>query len=211
MEDLENKEDIEETEECIDWEESEKEGVIVKKQRKKINREVKKYGNLYSNINQPKLVDNNSSFSTSSIRLSIGWYIGGTIFFIFLMGIIMLLYCLTHIIDYNNTFVFALSNSLCGFAYIVLPLIFYLSIRKKVAKENYKKKNFYGSILIALQMILAFTWLLIVSLLLGTSTCIIASIIFLIIFVIIAILIIVNPELADAFIELIDLLLHIFQ
>ena len=196
------------TEEYIDWEETKKEGKVVKKKRAKVKKEVKDYNyvarsSVIDDCIVPEIVPNKAFFT-------IGKLFVGSIICLFVLAIFLVFYYFCQLVNISNNENKFLITNIIGLASYLFIMVLYYSFEKKINKKiGYDAESILSRSIIALEIILIHVWILIVAIMFGNFVCFCISIVFLIVMFIFSILFTFVPEVANGILFILHIICEI--
>ena len=196
------------TEEYIDWEETKKEGKVVKKKRAKVKKEVKDYNyvarsSVIDDCIVPEIVPNKAFFT-------IGKLFVGSIICLFVLAIFLVFYYFCQLVNISNNENKFLITNIIGLASYLFIMVLYYFFGKKINKKiGYDAESILSRSIIALEIILVHVWILIVAIMFGNFVCFCISIVFLIVMFIFSILFTFVPEVANGILFILHIICEI--
>ena len=196
------------TEEYIDWEETKKEGKVVKKKRAKVKKEVKDYNyvarsSVIDDCIVPEIVPNKAFFT-------IGKLFVGSIICLFVLAIFLVFYYFCQLVNISNNENKFLITNIIGLASYLFIMVLYYFFGKKINKKiGYDAESILSRSIIALEIILIHVWILIVAIMFGNFVCFCISIVFLIVMFIFSILFTFVPEVANGILFILHIICEI--
>ena len=192
------------TEEYIDWEETKKEGKVVKKKRTVIKpiKDLAKPRNIDDDCIIPEIVPNTSFYTSGKLFI-------GSLITLVCLTIALGFYCITQSVTVNNNFL--MTNAICFAAYLVIMFTYFLIGKKIDKKVGIEAESILARSVIGLEIILANSWKLIIAIMFGNSVCFVVVLVTSIIMIIFSILMIAVPEIANGFLCLIAIICKLME